>query len=387
MLKKTFPTLFKAAAKGGVQLWDIYAEETEAGHGKIVTRYGLQGGKIQEATDIIREGKNRGRSNATTPYQQALSEAESRWNMQLSRKGYGLSAAESAAVRAVSPMLAKVYKDHKKQVSWETAFAQRKLDGFRCMVRRDEKGRVQLTSRENQPMPALIHLADLFSSLKMPMGTILDGEIYLHGQPLNLISGACKKRKELTTRLQFHAYDCLITKTDKPIPFAQRYAFVRDLVARANSEYLIGVETIKVRSEDELFQCQYRFLEDGYEGAMLRHGTVGYQAGKRSVNLLKVKVWEDAEFPVVDFKMGRGGYDGVPIFVCETEAGFHFDVTAPGNMEEKRALGAKAKYCIGRQLTVRFQKFTATNEPVPFLPVAKGFVNSPNEIAANESTR
>jgi DNA ligase-1 len=106
---------------------------------------------------------------------------------------------------------------------------------------------------------------------------------------------------------------------------------------------------------------------------MLRHGNAGYEAGKRSSHLLKVKTFMDGEFEVVDWKEGRGRYEGMPIFTCETEAGTHFDVLAHGTLEEKRALFRQASSCLGKMLTVKYQYFTKTDEPVPFLPVALGF--------------
>src|ERR1019366_2230573 len=103
---------------------------------------------------------------------------------------------------------------------------------------------------------------------------------------------------------------------------------------------------------------------------MLRHGTAGYEAGKRSSYLLKVKTFLTDEFEIVDYKMGRGKYEGMPVFSCTTKTDHLFDVLAPGNLEEKRALGINADACIGKLLTVKYQYLTETEEPVPFLPVA-----------------
>lgn len=365
-MNKVFPTLYKHTAKDGTQLWETWVEpEAKTGHGVIVTRFGLLDGKRQVLRETITRGKNIGRKNATTPFQQACAEAEARWNKMKDRKGYGLTVQQSAITRAASPMLAKVYEKMAKKVSWGDAFAQPKLDGFRCVARKVD-GVVHLTSRENQPLDALVHIKDALEAL--PDGESLDGELYSHGLPLNSISSACKRRSDLTEKIRYHVYDVPMAA-----PFADRYKHAVELVLEAASEFVEHVKTVKVRNDADLMQCQRAFLEEGYEGAMLRHGQVGYQAGKRSEYLLKVKTFVDAEFVITDFKLGRGKYAGVPVFTCVTADGFDFDVLAPGDMEEKRKLGANAAKCVGRKLNVRYQYFTDTEAPVPFLPVATAF--------------
>lgn len=376
---KTFRKLYKKTTGGGTQVWQIKAEEGPNGTGVMVTTYGLEGGKMQEKRETISSGKNQGKKNETTPYEQACAEAESRWNKQKDRKGYGFTVEESAAVRGASPMLAHPYEKHSKKVDWGNAFAQPKLDGFRCLVRITTDGNVTMTSRENQPFTALTDMRDVIAEMAKNtrvFGTdakevVLDGELYCHGMSLNEISSACKKKSDKTKLLKYHVYDAALGTAD----FATRNAFARDFVTQAGSDLLVPVDTVKVRTEQELMKCQAEFMEVGFEGAMLRYGAVGYQAGKRSPHLLKVKTFQDDEFKVVDYKLGRGDYAGVPIFTCETADGNPFDVTAPGSMEQKREMGKRAKEFIGKLLTVKYQYFTKTDEPVPFLPVAKGFRN------------
>ena len=371
---RTFPTLYKSTAKGGTQVWDIWVEKDGLA-GVICVSHGREDGKKQVEREVISKGKNPGKKNETTPLAQAISEAESRWEIKLSRKGYGETVEDSAAVRWASPMLALPYEKQYSKIDWGSAFTQPKLDGFRMMARLDKDGKVSITSRENQPLSALAHLKEVIEAVKFHVAggkiadVVFDGEAYCHGMALNEIASACKKKSDLSKKIQFHVYDAVMGSAD----FETRSTFASDFVEAAGTDLLVPVETVKVRNEQELMHCQAQFMEQGYEGAMLRHGNVGYQGGKRSPHLLKVKTFEDAEFEVVDFKMGRGKYAGVPIFVCQTADGNHFDVTAPGNMEEKKALGKSAAEHIGRLLTVKYQYFSKTDEPVPFLPVAKCF--------------
>ena len=81
----TFPTLYKKASTGAIEAWHQAVVKGEPGdpipYPAIVTTYGQLGGKLQQIKEHITEGKNIGRSNETTPYEQTVAEATSRWEM------------------------------------------------------------------------------------------------------------------------------------------------------------------------------------------------------------------------------------------------------------------------------------------------------------------
>lgn len=370
---KNFPTLFKHTTKGASQIWKIWVEPHYEGKkltdfAVICTEFGLLDGKKQTIREVIKTGKNAGKKNATTPAMQAIAEAEARWNKQKERKGYGLDTAESKATRAISPMLAQKFGEHKGKVDWGSAFSQPKLDGFRGMAHVGDD--TKILSRENQPMAALSHIVEALKKLPIPKGTILDGELYCHGLPLNKISSACKRKSDLTEKIQYHVYDAILPSGGS---FTARSTFVREMLSQAVTESLVGVKTVKVRSEAELLICQAEFIGEGYEGAMLRYSSSPYEAGKRSQYLLKVKTFRDGEFKIIDHKFGRGGYTDIPVFICETPEGHVFDATAPGSLPEKREIGKNVANYIGKKLTIKYAYMTDTDEPVPFQPVAVGF--------------
>lgn len=358
-----FPPLFKRTANEGVQIWQVRVEPQDDGTAVIVMTYGLVDGKKQEEHDHVKEGKNPGKKNATTPLQQAYKEAEARWKKQRDRRHYGLdpSGEESAAKRAAAPMLAYDYLDHIEKVSWDGhTFAQPKLDGFRCLASKGEDGKITFMSRKGVEFD-LPHLAEPLVGLLEP-GDVLDGELYAHGVSLNKIGSWVKKAHPEREQLTYNVYDAPLTD----VAFKSRLEFVQSRLANASKELLI-VETVQVHTEEELLRFQFEARSKGYEGAILRWGDVGYAAGKRSDHLLKVKSWKEQEFKIVGFKAGKGD---ICIYRCVTDAGHTFDITAPGTMPEKKQALANAEAVIGRQLTVRFADWTKTDTPVPFHPTA-----------------
>ncbi len=364
-----WPRLWKRTTAGGSQLWDIEVQPVpDTDHGAIVVTYGLEAGKKQTKTELIKVGKNAGRSNATSPYQQAVNDAQSRWEMQLKRKGYGLTVKQSAKTRALSPMLAKDLRKVKVEIiDWDNAYVQPKLDGFRLLATKEAEGKIVIRSRENQLITTLDHLHEGLNAI-MEVDDVFDGEAYCHEMTFQQMASAIKAKKESTEKIRFNLYD-----TVKNEPFADRLEYLMECMNSAPAPNVVFVATAKVADMGQARMAQQTFEEEGFEGAMLRHGDKPYESGKRSSSLLKLKSFMDAEFEVVRALEGRGDYVKMARFICLTDKGHEFEVMSPGTREDKRAYWRTRKKWLGKQLTVKFQEWTTSEKPVPRFPVALRF--------------
>jgi DNA ligase-1 len=375
---RAWPVLYKRTTGGKTQEWQIWVERLKStGHGRIHTRYGLTEGKKQEQQDVVEAGKNAGKKNETSAYRQACLEAAAEWKKQLDRKGYGRTVERSAAVRGASPMLAQKIQDVKPAaIDWATAHAQPKLDGFRCLATKRD-GVVTLRSRENRPIDTLPHLVALLTP-HVPEGVTLDGELYVHGMLFRKFSSLIKRHQPDSARVEYRVYDALL-----PDPYHLRLNFIRTVVNEVRHPLVLAVPTARVADRAALDAYQVARIEEGYEGAMLRHGPAGYEAGKRSWSLVKVKTFDDAEFKVLRVREGRGTHKGMAVFTCETPRGAPFDVTAPGSHWEKRQYWLNSGRCVGALLTVKYQGYTGTDAAsVPRFPTAMRFNDEPFEMPA-----
>lgn len=123
MPTSTLPTLYKRTSTGAIQQWTIAVDDAT-----ITTTYGQVGGAMQTTTDVITDGKNIGRSNATTPQQQAHAEAAAQHEKKR-KAGYvvDLATAQRGDVDTtvieggVLPMLAKVWEDRADKVTFPVA--------------------------------------------------------------------------------------------------------------------------------------------------------------------------------------------------------------------------------------------------------------------------
>lgn len=377
-MKSMFEPLFKRTADQAVQTWQIRVEPQDDGTAIIITTHGQIGGAMQEARDHVRAGKNPGKKNATTPIQQAIKEAESKWTRQRDRNHYGLTVEESENKKLVAPMLAQKFTEtngelttHAARVNWADSlqnYVQPKFDGHRCLAIRGEQG-VQLFTRKGDQVVTCGHLIEQLMQV-MPPNTTFDGELYIHGVAVTTIGGYIKREQEGTKQLCFVMYDMV-----SPEPFVERIARLCHIVQVSGRESLHLARTQSVTGMDDVMRFQEECIANGYEGAMLRHGTTGYEPGARSSSLLKVKTFVDGEVTIVGCKQGRGNYEGAAVFECLTDDNNPVDVTAPGDMPTKRQFWTDRERYVGKRLTIKYQKLTETANPVPFQPVAKGILD------------
>lgn len=377
MILKEFNTLYKRVHNGEMinvkgqkmQQWKIWVEDKD-GICTIYTSHGQVGGKIAEDKGtVIKEGKNLGRANATTVQEQAVREAQSKYDKKKD-EGYTESIEEAKTKIYWFPMLAKQYNKMKKLEF--PYIAQIKLDGVRAWAFK-ENGEIILESREKKRFSGFPGIRETLKDL--PENYILDGELYA---PKTLMSfeklvGIIKKEKgrdkKEEEKISYHAFD-LFDKKDFHKPFSTRYEDLKKYV-KGKPKIQI-VENMKdCKTEAEVEEELQKSIDQGYEGVILRKANSKYTLDFRTSGLLKYKTTMDEEFEVIGFKEGVGNYAGTPVWQCITQEGLVFDVTGQGTVEERQELFPKAHEKIGKMLTVRFQEYT--DRGVPKFPQPAGF--------------
>jgi DNA ligase-1 len=122
-----------------------------------------------------------------------------------------------------------------------------------------------------------------------------------------------------------------------------------------------------VKSEDELKTWHDKYVQEGYEGLIIREPQGMYELGRRSRHLLKYKEFRDKEFVIAGWSQGIGKFAGCVIWECKTSEGKTFNVVPKGTLEMKQHWYKFAPKFLGRKLTVRYQAWT--NDNIPQFPV------------------
>jgi DNA ligase-1 len=134
--------------------------------------------------------------------------------------------------------------------------------------------------------------------------------------------------------------------------------------------YIVLVPTTKVSRLSQLNELYSSYIEDGYEGQIVRRD--GLYENKRSKQLLKRKEFITEEFTLVDIQEGIGNWAGAAkrIFF-RYKTGDVVKAGLRGTKEfARRLLEEKDKY-IGSPVTIRY--FTPTPADVPRFGVAIDF--------------
>jgi DNA ligase-1 len=364
-----FANLYQRTQTGAIQKWTIsVADETDCA--VITTTFGQDGGKMQTTTDTVTEGKNVGKKNATTPFAQALKEAESKWKKKIAREGYvedvqralrGERDAEGGLAVMLAP--SKMQERHLKF----PLDMQPKFDGVRC-VAIIQDGQVSLWSRRRERMNCLPHIEAAYAQAyaNIPGLFIFDGEAYRHGWSLQKITTFVRKKNETRPgfeEISHHVYD---------MPSAEgNWLTRRNTLALAvlPEGPVKRVETITAKTIEEAWAYHDAKVPEGYEGAMARNWDGLYEEDRRSPNLNKFKTFEDHEFKIVGVQDGRGKFEGKAVFTCAMEDGQTFECSAPGTMDDKAHYFAHFEDYRGKPLTVKHKGYTADGKP--WHPVGK----------------
>jgi DNA ligase-1 len=349
---KKFPTLYKYTTTGKIQEWTMYVKGNQ-----FWSVEGIKDGKLTPTEPTVCEGKNIGRSNETTPEEQAYKEAQSKFQHKLD-KGY--NEVLTSEKKFFEPMLAHDYNKYSNICFNTPTFIQPKLDGLRCI---NDSG--NMTSRNGKPFVTVDHLTQNHS--------ILDGELYSHSyrDDFNKIVSLCKKTKptdedikECENIIEFWAYDL----PDCDGVFSERYKELKRVVKEINNPKIKIVPTYKVESFEDIERYHTEFLEQGYEGSIVRVDIKNYE-NKRSKQLLKKKDFYDGEFEIVDFEEGKGNRSGTAgNIILKLEDGRTFGAGIKGTREFVRDLFVNKNEYIGKTATIKY--FQKTPDGIPRFGVA-----------------
>eukprot|EP01135_Chromosphaera_perkinsii_P001684 Nk52_evm61s208 gene=Nk52_evmTU61s208 len=415
--------LLQAEKNGRVRNWKGTVEEIN-GVWTIVTEYGAEGGKMQRSEVKVESGKNVGRANETSPFEQACSELKSKFDKK-QHQGYSVAtgsglekALESMAIdmdidqapvvqsvnsgifatqtaspgsadtamennqeneqdtddkisegsadsaganEIILPMLAKKFEMKHLKLP---CYIQPKLDGVRAIY---YPSIGKLISRTGHPISNTEVIERELQAANIQH--VLDGELYAPGSgDFNSFVGLFRKKRALTdvelevmATVKFFVFEVVNDHV-----FSDRLAIMQGLPRMGLTELVSTTEVTNVNDET-IRAMHYAAVQEGFEGLIFRNMKGKYSRNKRSSDLLKYKVFFDEEFPIVDFTSGRGREEGAIIFVCETEKGKRFSVRPSGTIDSRKKDFINGKSFVGKQYTVKF--FEKSEDAVPRFPV------------------
>lgn len=282
----------------------------------------------------------------------------------------------------VKPMLAKQADKVANKFFEGDFYGSRKINGTRCLIFVKD-GEIHTSSRGaiNYDL-ALFHITHhpkLVEFFNNHPEVILDGEIYKHGMTLNTISGLVRHQStvEETDVLEFYWYD--VVDTNKP--FADR---LEDMEGYAYELKLLDFDPNREWNEDDLkiqflpqipisgwttmMKYHDEYVREGWEGLVIRKASAVYGPGKRSNDMIKIKIYSDSEFKVVGLAEGLREED--MCFVMETENGQQFKAKPIGDRKQKQWYREHVDELVGKMATVKYFEMSGKEgSEVPQQPI------------------
>lgn len=341
-----FPFLYRKDKNGQIRQWSIKVIKNT-----IEINSGIKGGNFVKTIDVIKKGKNIGKANETTPEEQAVLEAQSKWDKKV-LSGYK----ETVAAKTIrfGAMLARDYVKRNKKIDLPV-IVQPKLDGYRALYNKKTN---KIVSRGNKEY-SVLYGTPLHKEMQK-FNYNLDGELYTHNGIFENYGALRKKSKNSKIDdIKYHVYDILNDKPNK-----ERMKILIEEFKRVKPKNILLVESFIANTKQEIERLHNLFLDGGYEGTMIRNPD-GLYVNKRTSDLLKYKNFDDAEFVIIGFSAEKDIGDGLtPIkFTCKTKNGVKFNVQVKGTRQERHKMFKQGSKYIGKLLSVRFFGYSQNGTP------------------------
>ena len=252
------------------------------------------------------------------------------------------------------PMLAKqVDKVTNTKIFDKEWYASRKIDGLRCLIYMGDDGNLHTASRGamnyDAAMSDILEHPDLIQLFKENPGLIMDGECYHHGYTLQQLNSVARTQKTVIdySILQFYWYDIVDTNST----FEERWAFMQDLVDALNktSQFIVFdperefkdgelriqlVPQILISGYDNMLDLHNKYVEEGWEGLVIRDPDKVYRPNGRTNDMIKIKVYKDDCFKVVGKEAGLRGSEDM-VFIMQMPDGRTFKAKPFGDRLQK----------------------------------------------------
>ena len=251
----------------------------------------------------------------------------------------------------IKPMLAKQEsKLTNRKILDKKWLCSQKLDGVRCLMYWDGS-QVLTASRGGETYHySTEHIRtrpELINFFKRYPTIVLDGELYKYGKTLQQISGAARMEKNAydCDWLEYWIYDCYdIANPDMKANDRINFLIAHQPMFMSTDKIYILLHDI-VSGENNIWILHDRYVEDGFEGCVIRDPNRPYKPNGRTNDMIKFKNYKSEDFKVIGYELGRRGSEDM-VFTCELEDGRTFEAMPVGDraVKEEYVANFESKY-------------------------------------------
>lgn len=276
---------------------------------------------------------------------------------------------KSSSSRRHGVMLCYPFEE-KRLVTWKKPYIiQPKLDGVRCraLITKDD---VTLISSEGHTIDHVPHINKYLSKAFTDINIELDGELYVHGMNFQDIISRTSRSKNKhpdSGQIEYHIFDIINNQMQ-----IDRLSALNKLGYFIVDECIRIVSPSVVRDIDEVMTMYHQYLDEGYEGFVIRDAYSGY-ARKRYTGIMKFKPHQTDTYTIIG-SLEEISINGDPkgtlgAFVCTSSEGTIFNVGTGLTAEQRNEYWKVRDTFVGKKLKVKYQSLTQ-GKGIPRFPVA-----------------
>lgn len=287
------------------------------------------------------------------------------------------------------PQLAKQADKVTNQKTFDKKYwGSRKIDGLRTLIYMGEDGQLHTASRGatnyDAPMADILEHPALIQVFKENPGLIMDGECYKHGLSLQEINSVARTQVTAIdyTILQFYWYDIV----DLNLTVTERIAKIKQIAEPLNLTFeperdfqsedlrIQLVPHVEVSGWDNILKLHNDYVEEGWEGLVIRLQSSVYGPNKRTNDWIKVKCYKDAEFLITGYELGLRGSEDM-VFICQTDQANVFKAKPYGDRAQKQwYVDNFEKECLGKMATVKYFYYSNNNDELTGVPLQPSLI-------------
>lgn len=328
------------------RFWEILVKENN-NIMFVKTKYGIVGGKIQETIPQKFE-KKYGLTFINKKIKEKI------------RNGYVKEIKIMNNNKIIKPMGSSLLEKNMNNIIFP-ANIQPKLDGFRGIS--FLKKNIEILSKNGISYRHLENIKKELSSFPLiKKGYILDGEIYIHNKKLGNLKSVLGRKKldnveiiKIQKKIKYCIFDIIIEN----ISSEKRIQLLKESFKNwniKNPKYVKLVKTTQVNTIKDIINIKNKYLNDGYEGVIVRNKNGLYKLGKKSKDVFRTKEFKKDYFKIVDALEGKGNEKGTVIWKleCLKDKNKSFTAKPIGSREERKKIFKNRLDYIGKKIYIKY---------------------------------
>lgn len=256
-----------------------------------------------------------------------------------------------------------------------------KLDGMRVLLFLEE-GNMRALSRNGKPVYNLNPL--LLSLFKIAPNNVIDCELYNGSWEESISAG---KSFDSDEKPKIWAFDIIpieeFNSGEGVSPLYKRRNTLENIYEKWINTTDLSLQNqfnlnkkIVVNEPVEVYEATEIFMEEGFEGAVLKNSNSVYEF-KRSKNWMKItrellpnSQQYNEDYLIIGVQEGRGRLEGLlGAFICETSNGKEFHCGSGLSDIQRKEFWSKSESLAGNYIEVKFRRMTP--DGVPLFPIFK----------------